>query len=76
MIADDGPGLPPEIAESLFGGDFGSSRAGIGLLIVERVVSGHGWEANVEVRDGTQFVFSGVGEVKEKPRIQRWLLCD
>lgn len=69
-VADDGPGLPKDIADALFGGDFESARPGLGLVIVERVVSGHGWDGHVEVRDGTTFVFSGVGAVTEKPPVQ------
>lgn len=59
-VADNGPGLPADIADSLFGGELGDNRLGLGLLIIERVVSGHGWDANVEVDDGTTFTFSGV----------------
>lgn len=62
-VSDDGPGLPPDIADSLFGGDIEANRRGLGLLIIERVVSGHGWDGRVEVDDGTRFVFSGVGRV-------------
>lgn len=67
-VADDGPGLPPAVADSLFGGSFGSERRGLGLLIVERVVSGHGWDGRVETgNDGTRFSFTGVGMVTEPP---------
>lgn len=62
-VADDGPGLSPEIAESLFAGEFEADRLGLGLLTIERVVSGHGWQGRVEIDDGTRFVFSGVGDV-------------
>ena len=68
-VADDGPGMPENIAKALFGGDFESSRPGLGLLIIERVVSGHGWHGAIEVDDGTTFTFSGVGDVTEKPPI-------
>lgn len=61
-VADDGPGLPEDIAASLFGGELNADRIGLGLLIVERVASGHGWDGRVEVENGTQFVFSGVGD--------------
>ncbi|CCQ33606.1 signal-transducing histidine kinase [Halorhabdus tiamatea SARL4B] len=68
VVADDGPGLPPAIADSLFGGSFGSERRGLGLLIVERVVSGHGWDGTVETGDeGTRFSFTSVGMVTEPP---------
>jgi len=67
-VSDDGPGLPPAIADSLFGGSFGSNRRGLGLLVVERVVSGHGWDGTVETdEDGTRFEFTGVGMVTEPP---------
>jgi two-component system OmpR family sensor kinase len=65
-VADDGPGLPEELADSLFGGKLQTNRLGLGLLIVERVVSGHGWDGRVDVDDGTQFVFSGVGDVARR----------
>jgi len=60
VVEDDGPGLPNGVADSLFGGSYGDGRPGLGLLIVERVVSGHGWTGEVEVSDGTRFEFSGV----------------
>ncbi|MXR51655.1 GAF domain-containing protein [Halovenus sp. WSH3] len=62
IVADDGPGLPEEIAASLFGGELEPNRLGLGLLIIERVVSGHGWEGRVEVDDGTTFVVSGISD--------------
>ena len=69
-VEDDGPGLPDEIATSVFGGDYGQGRRGLGLLIIERVVSGHGWSGAVETgSDGTRFVFTGVGTVTEPPAI-------
>jgi signal transduction histidine kinase len=70
VVTDDGPGLPPEVADSLFDDEFESSRLGLGLLIIERVVSGHGWEGAVERDDGTRFTFSGIGAVTKKPPIQ------
>lgn len=61
-VEDTGPGLPPDLADSLFDGDYGGDRRGLGLLIVERVVSGHDWRGSVETSDsGTRFVFSGTG---------------
>jgi len=64
-VADDGPGLPEEVAASLFGGELTTDRLGLGLLIIERVVSGHGWEGRVEVDGGTRFLFSGVSAVPD-----------
>ncbi|WP_276224006.1 hypothetical protein [Haloarcula halophila] len=52
----------------MFGGEYGDGRRGLGLLIIERVVSGHGWTGQARVTDaGTRFVFSGVGTVTETP---------
>ncbi|ELZ44174.1 GAF sensor signal transduction histidine kinase [Halorubrum coriense DSM 10284] len=68
-IANDGPEMPAEIADSLFDDAFGADRGGLGLLIVERVVSGHGWDGAVETGpDETEFVFSGVGTATTAPR--------
>jgi signal transduction histidine kinase len=68
VVADDGPGLPPAVADSLFGGRFDADRRGLGLLVVERVVSGHGWHGAVDPEaDGTRIVVSGVGAEGETP---------
>jgi len=68
-VVNDGPELPEPIAQSLFGGSFGSERVGLGLLIVERVVSGHGWDGTVETTpEETRFVFSGVGAATTAPK--------
>lgn len=66
-VADTGPGLEESIAESLFNTDtpIEDNRAGLGLLITERVVSGHGWDGDVEVDNGTRFIFRGIGRVSE-----------
>ncbi|MFB6150406.1 MAG: GAF domain-containing sensor histidine kinase [Haloarculaceae archaeon] len=62
VVADDGPGLPPAVAESLFADQYDRDRPGLGLLVVERVVSGHGWSGSVETGEqGTRFRVSGVG---------------
>ena len=61
-VEDDGPGLPPKIESTLFTPSFDREAGlGLGLLIVERVVSGHEWDASVHSDDGgTTFVFQGV----------------
>lgn len=71
VVADDGPGLPSEIAESLFSKAPDPSRVGLGLLIVERIVSGHGWKGAVEVDDGTRFAFTGLDQANEIPSIKQ-----
>jgi len=69
VVADDGPGLPEDVAASLFGDDIEQSRLGFGLLIVERVVSGHGWDGRVDIDGGTRYTFSGVGTVTQAPSL-------
>jgi signal transduction histidine kinase len=60
-VSNDGPEMPAPVAESLFGESFGENRVGLGLLIVERVVSGHGWEGEIETTPSeTTFRISGV----------------
>jgi len=67
-IVNDGPEMPDEIAESLFTDSFGADRVGLGLLIVERIVSGHGWDGTIETGpDETKFAFSGVGTATTAP---------
>jgi signal transduction histidine kinase len=65
VVSDDGPGVPESIADSLFDSDSEHGHVGLGLLIIERVVSGHGWHGSVSVDNGTQFSFGGIGRVTE-----------
>ncbi len=61
-VADDGPGISEDLADALFSvTDESDVRPGFGLLIVERIVSGHDWQGSVETGDdGTRFVFTGI----------------
>jgi len=61
-VADDGPGLPPAVESALGGADLDTVKSfGLGLLIVQRVVSGHDWDLSVESSaDGTTFGVSDV----------------
>ena len=56
-IADDGPGLPPEVESALAATDTENVKSfGLGLLIVQRVTSGHGWDLSVaSSAEGTRF---------------------
>jgi two-component system, NtrC family, nitrogen regulation sensor histidine kinase NtrY len=59
MVADDGPGIPPEEREKLFLPYYSTKRrgSGLGLAIVRRIIAEHG--GNIEVGDnvprGTRF---------------------
>lgn len=67
-IADDGPGVPPEVRESLFDPGFSTAdSSGIGLAIVARIVDAHGWEIDVQNDDGAVFEVSFEAEQISKP---------
>lgn len=67
-VTDDGPGLPDPVVRSLFEDTHDGDRPGAGLLIVERIATGHGWTGSVRSDDtGTRFAFSGVESTTEVP---------
>ncbi|MFA1609674.1 ATP-binding protein [Halobellus rubicundus] len=49
FIEDDGPGIPPEHREHVFDRGYTTSKdgSGFGLAIVDRIVTGHGWDLDV-----------------------------
>jgi len=61
-VADDGPGLPPEVESALVKADAENVKSfGLGLLVVQRVVSGHGWDLSVTSSEaGTRFEVTDV----------------
>jgi nitrogen-specific signal transduction histidine kinase len=69
-IADDGPGIPEEIHDSIFqfGYTTGDEGTGLGLAIVQTMARSHGWtvELDDDYDDGARFVFSGVEETKTR----------
>ncbi|SFR47317.1 GAF domain-containing sensor histidine kinase [Halorubrum sodomense] len=61
-VSDDGPGLPADVEHALTAADADNIKSfGLGLLVVQRVISGHGWDLAVDSdADGTRFVVSDV----------------
>lgn len=61
-VSDDGPGLPPDVEHALAAADADNIKSfGLGLLVVQRVISGHGWDLAVDSGDeGTRFAVSDV----------------
>ncbi|WP_128905120.1 sensor histidine kinase [Halorubrum amylolyticum] len=67
-IADDGPGVPPDVCGSLFDPGFTTAdSSGIGLAIVDRIVDAHGWEVDVHNDDGAVFEVSFEAETTATP---------
>lgn len=58
-IRDRGPGVPPESVERLFSPYFTTrpGGAGLGLALVRRIASAHGWTAGYRPREGGGAVF-------------------
>ncbi|WP_185903268.1 sensor histidine kinase [Halonotius terrestris] len=62
VVANDGPPLPADVEAALDDCDTENIKSfGLGLLVVTRVVSGHGWELSVDSGDeGVRFEITGV----------------
>ncbi|MFC6863159.1 ATP-binding protein [Halomicroarcula sp. GCM10025817] len=66
VVADDGQGIPEEKLERVFEPGYSTNRddggTGLGLPIVERIASAHGWtvEATAAPDGGAMFVVTGV----------------
>jgi sensor histidine kinase regulating citrate/malate metabolism len=59
-IADNGPGIPDELKDDVFGkgeSGFESSGTGIGLYLVNRLVTGYGGDIWVEDNAPTGAIF-------------------
>jgi|GEM_PF-352715 len=59
VVADDGPGIPPEDRAAVFEyGHTGGNGTGLGLSIVRTIIEGHGWTISVDESDcgGAAFV--------------------
>ena len=65
-VADDGPGVPEQVRDSLFeAGESASGSTGIGLAVVRTVAEAHDWEVTVTDSEhgGARFEFTGVETV-------------
>ena len=66
-VADDGPGIDPELRDEVFepGRTTAADGTGFGLAIVERIAEAHGWTVSAtESRfGGARFEFTGVESV-------------
>ena len=64
LVADDGPGIPLSVRESVLEGDYSTEDGGlgIGLMVVDHVASAHGWELTIgdSTEGGACFRFSNV----------------
>ncbi|MCH8993225.1 MAG: ATP-binding protein, partial [Acidobacteria bacterium] len=54
-IADDGPGIPPEVRDRIFQPFFStkSDGTGLGLAIARRIAEAHGGKLEIADADGT-----------------------
>ncbi|QSG05716.1 PAS domain-containing sensor histidine kinase [Halapricum desulfuricans] len=63
-VADDGPGIPPDVRERVFEAGYSTTESGtgFGLSIVEQVATAHGWAVTVteSAAGGARFEFTGV----------------
>ena len=63
-VADDGPGIPPDLHEDVFkpGQSTAKDGTGYGLAIVEQVADAHGWAVHLTESEssGARFEFTGV----------------
>lgn len=72
-VEDDGPGIPPEEFDDVFESGYTTAEngTGLGLTIVDRIVSAHGWEITVEEtagESGVRFVIDGVEFAERAPQ--------
>ena len=63
-VADDGPGIPPDVRERAFEAGYSASEGttGFGLGIVAQVAAAHGWTVRIAESEagGARFEISGV----------------
>ena len=68
-VADDGPGIDPDVRDSVFAVGYSTAErgSGFGLSIVEEVVDTHGWDIDVtaSAEGGTRFEITGVARPED-----------
>lgn len=66
QVVDDGPGVDPEVVDSLFEPYFTtrSTGTGLGLAIVQRIAVAHGWAASYEANPAGGAVFQ-IAQIRE-----------
>ncbi len=66
QVVDDGPGVDPQIVESLFEPYFTTrtTGTGLGLAIVQRIVVAHGWSASYQANPGGGAIFQ-IAQIRE-----------
>jgi len=74
-VADDGPGLPADVERALIAADAENVKSfGLGLVVVQRVISGHGWDLTVDSSaEGTRFA---VGDINAAQPVHEALTAD
>jgi PAS domain S-box-containing protein len=67
FVADDGPGIPPDEREAVFGPGYTTKQdgTGFGMVSVRQIALAHGWDIGVAESEtgGARFEISGVEQV-------------
>ena len=73
-VADDGPGIPPDVGERVFEAGYSTAadNTGLGLAIVDRIAGEHGWQVSIapdrgsstDADGGARFELTGVERVE------------
>ncbi|WP_255169702.1 two-component system sensor histidine kinase NtrB [Natrononativus amylolyticus] len=66
-VEDDGPGIGPDDPGAVFESGYTTAEngTGLGLTIVDRIISAHGWEVDASDPGGARFTIDGVTFVEQ-----------